>query len=41
MPSYTATTFLDDPLLMAFDVLSANKMLHEALVALLLGCKTR
>lgn len=41
MPSSTANSFLDDPLLMAFDALPANKMLHEAQVALLLGCKTR
>jgi predicted DNA-binding transcriptional regulator AlpA len=41
MPSSTAPTFLDDPLLMAFDALPANKMLHEAQVALLLGCKIR
>jgi predicted DNA-binding transcriptional regulator AlpA len=41
MPSSTDNTFLDDPLLMAFDALPANKMLHEAQVALLLGCKTR
>lgn len=41
MPSSTANTFLDDPLLMAFDALPANKMLHESQVALLLGCKTR
>jgi hypothetical protein len=39
-PSPTDNTFLDDPLLMAFDALPANKMLHEAQVALLLGCKT-
>ena len=41
MPSSTANTFLDDPLLMAFDALPANKMLHESQVALLLGCKPR
>ena len=40
MPSSIDQTFLDDPLLMAFDTLPANKMLHEAQVALLLGCKT-
>lgn len=40
MPS-SNDTFLNDPLLMAFDALPANKMLHEAQVALLLGCKTR
>jgi hypothetical protein len=40
MPS-SDDNFLNDPLLMAFDALPANKMLHEAQVALLLGCKTR
>lgn len=40
MPS-SDDNFLKDPLLMAFDALPANKMLHEAQVALLLGCKTR
>jgi hypothetical protein len=41
MSSPTNNAFLDDPLLMVFDALPANKMLHEAQVALLLGCKTR
>jgi len=41
LPSPTDNTFLDDPLLMAFDTLPANKMLHEAQFALLLRCKTR
>jgi hypothetical protein len=41
MSSPTTPSILDDPLLMAFDSLPANKMLDAAQVALLLGCTTR
>jgi predicted DNA-binding transcriptional regulator AlpA len=41
MSSLNTRTFLNDPLLVAFDSLPANKMLDAAQVALLLGCTTR
>ena len=36
MTESTANTFIDDPSLMAFDALPANKLPHQAQVTLLL-----
>lgn|GEM_PF-4713569 len=41
MTEFSANPFTDDPLLMAFDTLPANKLLHQAQVALLLECTPR
>lgn len=41
MPPPIPSILLDDPLLMAFDSLPANKMLNAAQVALLLECSIR
>jgi hypothetical protein len=41
MTNPPANAFIDDPLLMAFDTLPANKLLHQAQVALLLDATPR
>jgi hypothetical protein len=41
MTNPTVNPFINDPLLMAFDALPANKLLHQAQVALLLECTQR